>query len=59
MGLLEGCRAIVTGGASGIGAATCRRFADEGARVAVLDIDGAEARNVAVLHRVRGRLRAG
>jgi len=48
MGLLEGVAAIVTGGASGIGAATCRRFADEGARVAVLDVDGASARDLAV-----------
>ena len=35
MGLLEGCRAIVTGGASGIGAATCRRFVEEGACVVI------------------------
>jgi 2-hydroxycyclohexanecarboxyl-CoA dehydrogenase len=36
--------ALVTGGASGIGAATCRRLAAEGARVAVTDlnIDGAQ-----------------
>jgi NAD(P)-dependent dehydrogenase (short-subunit alcohol dehydrogenase family) len=33
----------VTGGASGIGAAVCRRFAQAGARVAVLDMDGAGA----------------
>lgn len=43
MGLLEGRRAIVTGGASGIGRATCERFVREGARVAAVDIvDGAE-----------------
>lgn len=40
MGLLDGGRAVVTGGASGIGRAACRRFAAEGAAVAVLDIDG-------------------
>lgn len=40
---LTGKVAIVTGGASGIGAAACRRFAAEGARVAVGDIDGARA----------------
>ena len=32
-----GCVAIVTGGASGIGLATARRLAHEGARVAVVD----------------------
>ena len=37
--------ALVTGGASGIGAATCRRLAAEGARVAVTDLnlEGAQA----------------
>jgi NAD(P)-dependent dehydrogenase (short-subunit alcohol dehydrogenase family) len=30
---------IVTGGASGIGAAICRRFGQSGARIAVLDLD--------------------
>jgi acetoin reductase-like protein len=40
---LEGKVAIVTGGARGIGAAICRRYADEGARVAVADLLEEEA----------------
>lgn len=47
MGALDGHRAIVTGGGSGIGAAVCRSFAREGAAVAVLDRDGDAARAVA------------
>jgi NAD(P)-dependent dehydrogenase (short-subunit alcohol dehydrogenase family) len=39
MGRLDGKVAIVTGGASGIGAATVRRFVAEGARVVVADIN--------------------
>ncbi len=38
---------IVTGGASGVGAATCRLLARLGAGVVVADIDGAGARDVA------------
>ena len=38
---------LVTGGGGGIGGATCRRFAGEGARVAVFDIDRAAAAMVA------------
>jgi 2-hydroxycyclohexanecarboxyl-CoA dehydrogenase len=44
---LEGRPALVTGGASGIGAATVRRLAAEGARVAVADVDEAGARHLA------------
>ena len=38
-GRVEGKVCVVTGGASGIGLATCRRLAEEGAIVAVADID--------------------
>ena len=44
---LEGRVALVTGGASGIGAATCRRLAGEGARVAVTDMNASGAGEVA------------
>jgi len=37
--LLKGKRAIVTGGASGIGAATVRAYVGEGANVVALDVD--------------------
>lgn len=40
--------AVVTGGASGIGEATCHELGRRGHRVAVLDINGEAARRVAV-----------
>jgi NAD(P)-dependent dehydrogenase (short-subunit alcohol dehydrogenase family) len=43
----EGRVAVVTGGASGIGAACVRRFADEGAAVVVADVDEERGRAVA------------
>lgn len=39
--------ALVTGGGSGIGAAVCRRLAEDGTRVAVFDIVGDKAAQVA------------
>jgi NAD(P)-dependent dehydrogenase (short-subunit alcohol dehydrogenase family) len=44
---LDGAVVIVTGAGGGIGAATARRLADDGARVVVVDIDGDLARSVA------------
>ncbi|MFC3850384.1 3-hydroxybutyrate dehydrogenase [Corynebacterium hansenii] len=44
---LAGRRALVTGGASGIGAACARAFAAAGAHVTVCDIDGDAARALA------------
>lgn len=44
---LEGRAAIVTGGGHGIGAAYCRALAEEGAHVAVVDIDGKAAEQIA------------
>jgi NAD(P)-dependent dehydrogenase (short-subunit alcohol dehydrogenase family) len=50
---LQGRIALVTGGASGIGQAVASRFAAEGARVAVADLD--EAKSVAAAQALGGR----
>jgi 2-hydroxycyclohexanecarboxyl-CoA dehydrogenase len=45
---------VVTGGGGGIGGATCRRFGNEGARVAVFDLNQEAAEKVASAIRAEG-----
>jgi 2-hydroxycyclohexanecarboxyl-CoA dehydrogenase len=47
MSRFVGRTVVVTGGAGGIGGATCRRFAEAGARVAILDLNGEAADKLA------------
>jgi len=47
LGRFAGQVAIVTGGASGIGEATCRRLVAEGAEVVIADVNGAKAEALA------------
>jgi NAD(P)-dependent dehydrogenase (short-subunit alcohol dehydrogenase family) len=53
-GRVGGKVALVTGGAGGIGGATARALAHHGASVAVLDVDGAGAEQVAAEIRASG-----
>ncbi len=53
-GLFEGKVALVTGAATGIGRATCLRYAAEGAKVTVADINEAEARETVRLVEAAG-----
>ena len=47
MGRLTGRTAVITGGGSGIGAATVRKFVSEGARVLIADIQEDKAKQLA------------
>ncbi|MGI5204681.1 SDR family NAD(P)-dependent oxidoreductase [Spirillospora sp. CA-108201] len=53
-GLLDGCRALITGGDSGTGRATAVAFAEEGADIAITCLDD-DARHTAGLVEAAGR----
>lgn len=56
MGLVTGLTAVVTGGAAGIGRATCLTFAAEGAQVVVSDVDAkGGAETVSLIEKAGGK----
>ncbi|MBB1092714.1 2-hydroxycyclohexanecarboxyl-CoA dehydrogenase [Rhodopseudomonas palustris] len=54
MARLQNKTVVITGGGGGIGGATCRKFAQEGAKVAVLDLNLEAAEKVAAEIRAAG-----
>lgn len=54
-GRLEGKVAVITGGASGIGAACARRFAAEGADIVIADLDPSRATDTVAAVEAAGR----
>jgi len=44
---VDGCRVVITGGASGIGLAIARQLADRGCQIVLADIDAAALTNCA------------
>jgi NAD(P)-dependent dehydrogenase (short-subunit alcohol dehydrogenase family) len=54
MGRLDGKVALITGAGSGMGREACSMFANEGARVAAIDVDGASLEETAAAVRADG-----
>jgi NAD(P)-dependent dehydrogenase (short-subunit alcohol dehydrogenase family) len=54
MGRLQDKTAIITGGGTGIGEATCHRFAEEGAKVAIFDFNAEAGEQTAAALRQKG-----